>query len=128
MIHKHDEPKINDISKIIDLAIEYNPILAAKDLSTIHYWMNAGANEEDILAAMKKSMAWKKGISSFNYWTTPVMALRDARLTKEKLESEKPKPDCEQYIKVYKWKRDRGLPLTSEQLNILNQYELANKI
>ena len=123
MIHKPEQPKIYDISKVLDLALEYNPMLAAKDISTIHYWMSAGATEEDILAAMKKSMSWKKGISSFNYWTNPVMALRDARLAKEKMESEKPPIDCDQYIKIYQWKRDRGMPLTSEQQAALDDYE-----
>lgn len=123
MIYKSEPPKIHDISKVLDIALEYNPILAAKDISTVHYWMNAGATEEDILAAMKKSMAWKKGISSFNYWTNPVMALRDARIAKEKMEAEKPAVDSEQYIKIYQWKRDRGMPLTSEQQSALDAHE-----
>lgn len=123
MIHKSPEPKIHDISKVLDIALEYNPMLAAKDISTIHYWMNAGATDEDILPAMQKIMKWKKGITSFNYFTIPVMANRDARLAKEKLEAEKPAIDSEQYIKIYLWKRERGMPLTSEQQAALDSYE-----
>lgn len=117
-----EKPKIHNISKILDVAIEYNPVLAAKDISTIHYWMNAGATEEDILSAMKKSMQWKKGISSFNYWTNPVMANRDARQIKEKMDAEKPAVDSDYMIEKYRWKVKMGMAITDEQRRILDEY------
>lgn len=42
------------------------------------------------------------------------------------LESAKPAADSEVCIKVYLWKRDRGLQLTDEQMRILEAYE--NKV
>jgi hypothetical protein len=123
MYHKSEPPKIHDISKVLDFAIEYNPILAAKDISTIYYWMNEGATEADILAAMKKVTQWKKGVSSFNYFTNPVMAMRDVRMAEEKANAAKPAVDSDYCIKIYKWKKERGMALTSEQEAALAAYE-----
>ena len=117
-------PEIISIAPVLDFALQYNPDLAYKDISTVTFWIASGCDiEKDILPAMKKICEWKKGVSSFNYFTKPVTAARDVRIAKAKLEAEKPAIDCEAYIKIYQWKRDRNMPLKDAELKALQEYE-----
>lgn len=122
--HNYETPEVISIKPVLDYALEYNPMLATRDITTVTYWVAAGCDiEKDILPQMKKVCAWKKGVSSFNYFTKPIMAARDLRQVEEKRNAEKQAIPVERLVQAYQWKRERGLPLTDEQNKILNQYE-----
>jgi hypothetical protein len=112
-----------DISKVIDLALAYNPMMATADLSTARMWVNEGCSIElDILPTMKKIMEWKKGVSAFRYFTNPILEARDKRLIGEKQAKEAIKAPESHYISIYKWKRSKGLPLTTEEERKLDEW------
>ena len=119
-----------DLSKVIDLSIQYcHNAMPFMDIQYPRMWVNEGCSiEHDIIPVMKEVMQKKKGITCYKYFQNPIYVARDKRLIKEKYEAEKPAIDCEAYIKIYQWKRERGIPLTEEQAKILNQYEVAKGI
>lgn len=126
IVYPTETPKATDISAVIDFALSYNPLLAARDISTITWWVASGCDiEKDILPAMKKICEWKKGVSSFNYFTKPICAARDLRKAKEKIESEKLPVDSQRLIEIYQWKRKMGMPLTTEQQEALAKHEAS---
>jgi len=114
-----------DISKIIDLSISYcHNAMPFMDLQNPRMWVKDGCNIElDIIPVMKEVMQKKKGITCYKYFSTPIYVARDKRLVKEKYEAEKPAIDCEAYIKIYQWKRDRNMPLKEAELKALQEYE-----
>lgn len=120
---KDEAEKPANISKVIDLALSYNPSMAFADLSTVRMWINEGCSiEEDILPVMQKTMKWKKGVGVFKYFTNPILESRDKRLIKEKQLKDAIKAPEQHYIQVYLWKRKRGLPLSVEQERELDEW------
>jgi len=102
--HQDVATQPTDISKVISLALDYNPMLATADMSTIRMWANEGCSVElDIIptieAIIKKPRP--KKIGSFSYFTNAVLTARDKRgavesvkpivLTKEQREESKAK-------------------------------------
>lgn len=75
-----------NISLIMDFALDYNPALAMRDLSTVHMWMNEGCDiESDIMPTLKeitqrRGKTKKDKIGTFAYFTNSVRAARDKRL------------------------------------------------
>lgn len=122
-----------DISPIIDLAIEYNPMLCAADLSTPRMWVNEGCSIElDILPAMliviKRRPAIKSKIGTFSYFTNPVLASRDSRLAKAAIENKSGiktlESDPEYYARLWVWKRDRlNQEMSSDQIKHIDGWE-----
>lgn len=117
-----------DLSKVIDLSIEYcqnnRNAMPFMDIQYVRAWVNEGCDiEQDILPVMKEIMGKKRGITAYKYFCNPVYTARDKRLIKEKYEAEKPAIDCEAYIKIYQWKRDRGMPLKEVEAKALQEYE-----
>jgi hypothetical protein len=115
-----------DISKVIDLALAYNPMMATADLSTPRMWINEGCTVDEILDVMKGIMKWKKGIGAFRYFTNPILEARDKRLIVEKQAREAVKAPESHYISIYKWKRSKGMMLTTEEERQLNEWIQKN--
>lgn len=115
---------IHDISKVIDLALDYNPMLATRDLSTIYAWVNSGCTvERDILPSMKEvidrrhKMPNRDKINTFSYFTNIVLAARDKRLTAPIVEQKTRQPSKQEAdearAKHLKWVRDKKINLTT---------------
>jgi hypothetical protein len=122
--HKETTPEIISIAPVLDFALKYNPDLAYKDIGTITFWIASGCDiEQDILPAMKKICEWKKGVTSFNYFSKPIMAARDLRGVKDKAAAEQAAIPIERIIQSYQFKRRMELPLTEHELKVLNDYE-----
>lgn len=116
-----------DISKIIDLALDYNPMLATADISTPRMWVNAGCDIElDIIHVMENIMSRKKGISSFSYFTNPIMTARDKR---KAVEATTQRPQSEKdavRAKNMRWIIDTGInasAISPADYEWLEQYE-----
>jgi hypothetical protein len=113
-----------DISKIIDLALEYNPMMATADLSTPYVWCNAGCDIElDILPVMKEIMAKRKDrkISTFSYFTNPIMASRDKRGVEARLEK-KPLDPKTRYERLI-WLKGVNISISSDDEKFIKEME-----
>lgn len=106
------QPK--DISRVIALALDYNPMLATADMSTIRMWANEGCSVElDIIptieAIIKKPRP--KKIGSFSYFTNAVLTARDKRGAVERtqpIELSKEQRDANRAQNI-RWHMDRGI-------------------
>jgi hypothetical protein len=124
LIRPTENQKPADISKVIDLALVYNPMLAAADLSTIRMWVNEGCCiESDILPTLREMMKRKKGITRFHYFTNPILEARDKRQIQASQEAHHEAKSDEYYANIYRWKRDKGMSLTVEQETMLRKFE-----
>lgn len=113
---KDEAEKPADISKILDLALEYNPSLAMRDISTPRMWVHEGCDIDlDIIPTMQQITKKKRGISTFSYFTNAVLASRDRRMLLKKEEENTIPKDEEYYCKIFDWMESKGLPLTEEQ-------------
>lgn len=112
------------IQTVIDLAIDYNPMLATRDISTVYCWLNEGCDiDQDIMPTLKQIMGRKLGVSTFKYFSNAVREAKDKRLIRAKTEAEQRSRPPEHYMKIYAWKRDRGMTLTTSQEEELRAYE-----
>lgn len=126
IVHGHEKPVMTNIGAVLDFALAYNPMLAVRDLTTINYWIADGCDiEKDILPTMQKICERKKGISSFNYFTKAITTARDLRVSQAKVESNNTPVDGNRLLAIIQWKLDRGLPITVEQQNLLDQNKKA---
>lgn len=123
--HEEQTDKPADISAIIKIALDYETPqnMPWMDLNTPRMWVLQDCSPDlDCVPTMREIMKKKFGIKTYSYFSNAIYAARDKRLTLERINADKPKPDCDQFIQNYKWKRDRGLPLTDEQNKILNNW------
>lgn len=133
MIPRNEPPeKPIDISDIFDLALDYNPMLATADLGTVRMWCKEGCDVNlDILPAMKdviKRRQNKAKISTFSYFTNPVLAARDKRLLAPIAAKITESPSKEALAKSYAWKRKMGIWLSAHQEAILKEWEISNQL
>jgi hypothetical protein len=122
--HQDIAKKPADISRIIDIALEYNPMLATADLSTPYMWCNAGCDIElDILPVMKEIMAKRKDrkIVTFSYFTNPVMASRDKRGVEARVER-KPLDPKTRYERLI-WLRGVNISISLEDEKFIEEME-----
>lgn len=86
--------------------------------------------ELDVLPAMteviKRRDPRKSKISTFSYFTNPVLAARDKRMAAPKIAKLTEPPSKEALAKSYAWKRKRGMWLNSGEERILDEYEQQN--
>lgn len=129
-----------NISPVIDFALQYNPMLATKDLSTIYTWVNEGCDIElDILPTMKEiterrhKMPNRDKISTFSYFNNPIRAARDKRQLAPKLAQINTPPTKEELdllkAKSIRWLMERGIStVNSGPVSIawLERYEEKN--
>lgn len=130
---RQEQPPIHtDLSKVFDLALEYNPNLATADLSTIRYWVSCGCDVElDILPTMseviKRRSKAKSKISTFSYFTNPVMASHDKRKLAPKPTLQLSKQDTDAAkAKALRWMKDKNIITTKygpQDFVWLEQYE-----
>lgn len=126
-----------DIKPVLNFALEYNPFLAMRDISTVHMWVNEGCDvEKDILATLKEvterrhKMPNKDKISTFSYFSSMVRAARDKRLITSIFTEKTKQPTAEEKqlarLRNIKWHKQRGLTNTRVGLQdfaILETYE-----
>jgi len=122
---KDEAEKPADISKILKLALDYNPSLAMRDISTPRMWISEGCDIElDIIPTISEIIKKPRRniISTFSYFTNPVLAARDKRLIikqqREAIPIEKIMQSRQQMIdKGYDWM------LTDQQKKELEAYK-----
>lgn len=121
-----------DISKAVELALAHNPSLAFKDLSTIHMWLEEGADMVlDILPCMKELIKYKERrrqkIGSFSYFTKAIRTATDRRTIVASKTAEKTKEEKEALrARNVKWHKVRNLTTTSvglQDFRWLERYE-----
>lgn len=124
-----------DISKAIDLALKHNPALAMKDLSTVHMWLDEGADMElDILPSMTQMIDYKQrrhqSIGSFSYFTNAIRTATDRRTivaSKTVVKSQEEKDLAR--AKNIKWHQIRGITTIKcglQDFDWLEKYEEIN--
>lgn len=116
------------IESVLNLALSYNPSLAAKDISEVYFWIESGASvEQDIVPVMKQITEKKKDISLFRYFRRPILEAMHKRLITPKVESAtKPQTQEErdyQRAKSMAWCRARGINTTRTDYDWLERYE-----
>lgn len=125
---------MGEYKDIMDLAITYNPNMAASSTDYIRFWLQAGCDiDKDILPAMKMAMelARRRGqtIRSFKYFDGWVLKAHDRRLQEEALAKKPPTPaeTIAARIGHYTWKRDKGRYLSPHEEHELAAWENAQK-
>lgn len=125
-----------NIGPVIDFALEYNPSLALRDISTIYMWLNEGCEiDKDILPIMreiteKRAKGRKDKITTFSYFTNSVRAARDKRLiapiANDKLKVPSPEERDAHRAQNIRWHKDRGLTTArvgTQDYDWLERYE-----
>lgn len=128
---KDEAEKPADISKILRLALEYNPSLAMRDISTPRMWVKSGCDIElDILPAMSDIVKKPRNrlISTFSYFTNAVMAAKDKRaiipeVLKAVEQKESPEAVYERKIQGWLWKQKRGMFMFDHELEEIERWK-----
>ena len=120
-VHKETTESPPDISKIIELSIEYcqrnRNAMPFMDFSTPRMWCAQGCDVAlDILPTMQEIMKKKlTGITCYHYFTNAVLAAKDKREVikkkpSEKILSQEEKDDAR--AKMLRWLRDNQICTT----------------
>lgn len=116
-----------DLSPVIDLALQYNPHMASRDIITINLWVNEGCDiEKDILPTMRLLMQKNPRISTFSYFTNAIQVARLKRELEGKEEERILDKDWEERkAKRMAWVRDKcaQVKLSEPELRWLADYE-----
>ena len=104
-----------NIEPILKVLLDYNPLLATRDISTPYVWLNAGCDmEKDILTTIqeiiKRRNPSQPKISTFSYFTNAALSARDKRLSPV-LNKKEPTQEERDAIraKSLRWKKDKGI-------------------
>ena len=127
---KDQTEKPADISKILKLALEYNPSLAMRDISTPRMWVSSGCDVDlDIIPTMTDIIKKPRQrlIGSFSYFTTAIMAAKDRRTTIPEIleqikQQESPEIIKERIMQGRLWKRKIGLFMTDKEEKELDDW------
>lgn len=107
-----------NISPVIDFALQYNPMLCTRDISTIFAWLNYGCDIElDILPTMKEIIKRrspnKTKINSFSYFSNAIYeAFAKRTVIADKIKEPSKEEKNAIRAKNVKWHKVRGLTTT----------------